>query len=231
MNLTIFDNFNLRARISVIIFFAFPLVFDFYVFWGAKFSITEDIIISILLVVLFQGLLNIIRPTKSILSKNYAVDLLLPTSELSEITKKRYYRKLSQFEPEFTDFNCDEEERNNKITKSLCESAICWLRAKTRDKTKFPLVIEENINYSYLRNIYYLKIPGIVLNSILLFVLGYLFCFTDITDTTLTTTLFYLQTALHILSILYLCFIITKNRLIKAAEKYSKALLEAIDLI
>lgn len=52
MDLNIFDSYNLRARLSVIAFYAAPFVIDVFFITGQKFSLTENIILTLIAVVI-----------------------------------------------------------------------------------------------------------------------------------------------------------------------------------
>lgn len=52
MDLNIFDSYNLRARLSVIAFYAAPFVIDVFFITGQKFSLTENIILTLITVVI-----------------------------------------------------------------------------------------------------------------------------------------------------------------------------------
>ena len=107
MDLNIFDSYNLRARLSVIAFYAAPFVIDVFFITGQKFSLTENIILTLITVVICQCLLNICRSKKDSAKVNYAASYLQPNSGLSTEIRKRYYRKLASFEPEYRMFAWD----------------------------------------------------------------------------------------------------------------------------
>lgn len=231
MDLNIFDSYNLRARLSVIAFYAAPFVIDVFFITGQKFSLTENIILTLITVVICQCLLNICRSKKDSAKVNYAASYLQPNSGLSTETRKRYYRKLASFEPEFRIFACDESEWNERISYDLCRSVIAWLSSKTRDKKVFHLVYEENINYGYHRNMRNLKKLGIIFNIIALFIL-FLSIWLPYLETLKQSTVKYvISMSVHILEIAYLCVCITKNSVNVSAKRYARALIETIDII
>ena len=226
MSLRIFDNYNLRARISVIVFYITPFIFDFILVFGENFSFIENALITIFSVVFCQGLLNVCRPKNNTTNKNYAATLLKSDSSLSQENRKRYYRKLSSFEPEFSKFKCTEE-----ASYELCDSAVSWLRAKTRDKKDFPLVFEENINYGFYRNMHSFKKYGIMLNSIVLIVLFSSIWIPFLDFLKQSEINFVVVSIIHIFEIVYLFLVITKNLVTESAKRYAKALIEAIDIL
>lgn len=231
MKLDIFDSYNFRARISVMLFFAFPFIIDWLFILGSKFSVTENIFVVVSLVVIFQSLLNVSRPKDKQFNKNYAAHILSTKSQLSDITRKRYYRKLATFEPEFADFNCQKSEWKSKISDDLCESAVTWLRSKTRDKTIFYLVHEENTNYGYYRNMCKLKTAGIILNSIAVTILLVVLICPHFESYKLSNIEMLIVISIHLFQTVYLCLVITKKAVEIAAKRYAKHLVEAIDII
>ncbi len=231
MDLNIFDSYNLRARVSVIIFYIAPFLIDLFFIVGKEFSVTENIIITIITVVICQCLLNISRPKCDFFKRNYVAQLLMPNSNLPNEVRKRYYRKISTFEPEFRAFDTSEEKWNDNVSYELCESIVSWLCEKTRDKKTFHLVYEENINYGYYRNMWNLKILGIILNSIALVMIIINIWFLRLetfrqSDATTMISIF-----LHLSAIIFLCFCITKKSIEASAKRYAKALIGTIDII
>lgn len=231
MKLEIFDSYNIRARICVILFFIVPFFVDWLFIFSSKFTVTENIFVVVLLVILFQCILNLSRPKAMQYSENYAATILSPKSQLPKITRMRYYRKLATFEPEFSDFSCKTSEWNNKITDNLCESAVVWLRSKTRDKNVFYLIHEENTNYGYYRNMYKLKKSGIILNCVAVFALVIMVLCPHFDSFKPSNFEMLLLVSIHLFQIVYLSLAITKDAVETAAKRYAKSLVEAIDII
>lgn len=231
MDFNIFDSYNLRARVSVIIFYIAPFLIDINFIVGKQFSVSENIIITVITVVICQCLLNICRPKCGSTKRNYAALFLMPNSKLSKEVRTRYYRKIATFEPEFRDFDISEEKWSDNISYELCESVISWLCAKTRDKKTFHLVYEENINYGYYRNMWNLKILGIIFNSIALVIIILQICFPFVEAFKQGNSTTIISMLLHLSEILFLCFGITKNSIKVSAKRYAKALIETIDII
>ena len=232
MNLSLFDAYNLRARTSVVLFYALPFIFDVIVFCGNGITAVEEIVLTVLIFVVVQCSLHLCRPNHQPFNKNHAAELLMPDSEIPEITLKRYYRKIAAFEPEFSEFGDVElNKAQGRITTNLCKSVVTWLRAKTRDNKVFRLVYEENINYGFIRNMYNLKWFGIIFNCIALTLLG-VFIFTPCLESSKPSLLLMvLETAAHIMVTIYLIAAITKKKVEASAKRYAKALVETIDLI
>ncbi len=232
MSLNLFDAYNLRARTSVVLFYALPFIFDVIAFCGNGITAVEEIVMTVLIFVTVQCSLHLCRPNHQPFNKNFAAELLMPDSGVSEITLKRYYRKIASFEPEFSEFgNVDLNNAQGKITTNLCESVVTWLRAKTRDNKVFRLVYEENINYGFIRNMYNLKWFGIIFNCIALTLLGVFFFTPFLESSKPSLLLMVLETAAHIMVTVYLIAAITEKKVEVSAKRYAKALIETIDLI
>lgn len=237
MNINLFDTYNLRARLCVSIFYAAPFIFDIICLTHKAFSITEGFVMSALCVTVCQALLGIHRaPTVGQSSKNPAAELLSPSSELSAGTRIRYYRKLAAFEPEFQpllDYTCNslQGSKDDSDINQLCNDAISWLRAKTRNHETFRLVYEENINYGFTRNMLRLKPIFDKLNLLTIF----LFCcyIKAIISAFSWTThgIYCLCLTVHLISMVYLHKCINDSALQKAATRYAYALLETIDIL
>lgn len=230
MSLNIFDPYNFRSRVSVILFYMLPFLFDALVMYGEGLSISENAIIVIVMIMIFQTLLIICRSNKP--RKNYASDMLMVGSKLNHQQRKRYYRKLASFEPEFSSFGLGEEHWEKSITEELCDSVVAWLRAKTRDKSLYSLVFEENINYGFIKNMRRIKPIGLVLNiiAVLLIIITDVFC-TGNQFFSLDCQYCILEVTLHLAEVLFLLICVSRQKEEILAEKYSMALLETIDTI
>lgn len=238
MNMTLFDTYNLRARLCVSIFYAAPFIFDIICLTHKAFTVTEGIVLSTVCVTVCQASLSIHRvPTNGQPVKNTAAELLLPSSTLPEGTRARYYRKLASFEPEFQplldyiNFSSHNPESHSSNISKLCNDVISWLRAKTRNAETFRLVHEENINYGYIRNMQRLKPIGIRANLFAAICFGIYIIATASTFTWNEQGIYYLHLVVHLILCLYLHRCINNSSVDAAATRYAYALLETIDIL
>jgi hypothetical protein len=74
-------------------------------------------------------------------------------STFDEISKARFHRRLVDLGAAKQMPTKEEENADPVAADAAYSAAATWLRAKTRDTKKFPLVFEENINYGFLRNL------------------------------------------------------------------------------
>lgn len=78
-------------------------------------------------------------------------------------TKGRYHATLSRHVPGWRPPSAADEARDTDAAASNYDSAVRWLREKTRDRARFGLVFRENVSYGFRRNLYALKPIGLPL--------------------------------------------------------------------
>lgn len=80
---------------------------------------------------------------------------------IDPVTKKRFHSFLEKhLEVHFPTHQ--EEAADQEAADDIYKSGVQWLLGKTRDKTKFPLVFRENVNYGFRRNCLGVKPIGIL---------------------------------------------------------------------
>jgi hypothetical protein len=90
---------------------------------------------------------------------------------MNEETLRRCHAKLKDIDPQLGFAESKEEELQDTCRfDASYDSANDLLLSRTRDKTAFPLVFEENVNYGFRRNLWAMKPAGIV--SCVLGILG-----------------------------------------------------------
>lgn len=89
------------------------------------------------------------------------------TSDLNPHTLARCHEQLRILRPELPLPKSKEAENSDWPTaETAYNSAIDFLREATRDKEKFPLIAEENMNYGYRRNLWAMKPIGITMSVV-----------------------------------------------------------------
>ena len=73
-------------------------------------------------------------------------------STLDATTKQRFHALLGARMPGIHLPLVEDEARSPEAADDVYASAIAWLRERTRDSKKFPLVLAENIGYGFRRN-------------------------------------------------------------------------------
>ncbi|WP_296710630.1 hypothetical protein [Rhodoblastus sp.] len=81
------------------------------------------------------------------------------------LTKMRYHRRLVKLGAVERMPTSDEEAADPVAADKIYSSAAVWLRTKTRDTKKFPLIFSENINYGFRRNLLGCKALGVTIAS------------------------------------------------------------------
>ena len=227
MDFSVFDSYNLRARISVYIIIITPAILTLYALYEPIRSISFSAVLLAILAAFANYLFAMQRHIKK--SRKYentaASFLHLSDSHLDQITKQRYYSKLASLDESFKTFNSPSETDEFKAT---CASAVSWLRNNTRDN---KLVQEENILYGFYRNLCAFKPIGIIF-TIIAFGVQILNTLpaASITDIFQSKTII----VLLLIDLLFLIFWIAgvnKKTLKAVAEKYAIALLGALDSI
>lgn len=150
-------------------------------------------------------------------------------STLSRQTLVRYHEKLRELVP-ITMPTPEEELKNPQTADAVYESCGDFLRACTRDKEKFRLLFEENVNYGFRRNLWGMKSLAIILT-----VLSILLTLTQVHPNWLRIS--FIKPVVLVALILDLSFLVIWLAVIKpdwirtAADAYSKQLLSAIDVL
>lgn len=83
-------------------------------------------------------------------------------STLDPVTKKRFHGFLERH-LDVTFPTVDEEAADPLRADGVYQSGTQWLLGKTRDRTKFPFVFKENVNYGFRRNCLGLKPVGLLI--------------------------------------------------------------------
>lgn len=87
---------------------------------------------------------------------------------ISAITKARYHAFLEAHVPGLSMPSAEEEARTPDIADDVYISATDWLLTVTRDKERFRLVFEENMNYGFRRNLCALRPIAVIVDFILI---------------------------------------------------------------
>ncbi len=78
-------------------------------------------------------------------------------------TKARYHAFLSDHITGWSAPSPDDEANNPRAAEATYDSAVRWLRERTRDRKRYGLVFKENVSYGFRRNLYGLKPIGLTL--------------------------------------------------------------------
>ena len=225
MKLELLDAYNIRARLSASIILLAPIAVTlFFLFEEVRAFATSSVILFVLL-----ALTNCVPILQRTFGKhktprtNYAAQLLyVDDKTISAEMKKRYYAKLLKLEPSFA---CFEKPEESPEFKSACESAVAYLRSRTRDN---HLVQEENINYGLCRNLLSSKTAGIIISALCM-VFTAIFSFLKYDALSAISTQNYLAFTMDALLLLFWIAFVTKKAQELSGIAYAKALIASID--
>lgn len=227
MKLELLDPYHIRVYLSASIIVLAPLAITLFLCFQeiATFA-SSTVLIAVLLA--FTNYLPIVQRQiyqKKLPFKNYAAQFLMPDDEtINPASKKRYYKKLAEIDQTFSEF---QQTNISKNFYQCCESAARYLREKTRANS---LVMEENINYGFFRNLVSSKAIGIALCIVfsLLIAVYSLLRFKSLLQ---IPTGNYIAFSLNILLLLFWILGVNKGTLENIAKQYAKSLLSAIDFL
>jgi hypothetical protein len=78
-------------------------------------------------------------------------------------TRARYHKRLSSMMPEISLPTAEQEKVNPAEADAVYASCGDYLLSKTRDKERFQLLFQENVNYGFRRNLWAMKPVGIAI--------------------------------------------------------------------
>jgi hypothetical protein len=141
-------------------------------------------------------------------------------ASLDGVTKARYHKRLVELGAVHVMPTAEDEDRDPGKAEEFYRAASDWLRSKTRDEKKFPLLFKENVNYGFQRNLLACK-P-----------LGFAICAASALSVSVAIHLgkaTTLEAAICALVALYLLSTVKEGTLQRTSEVYARRLLEAID--
>jgi hypothetical protein len=124
----------------------------------------------------------------------------------------------------------DDEGRDPKGAAAVYETCVDTLRARTRERSRFPLVFEENCNYGFARNLWALRGVGFALALFGTVTLGGRLLGFLLTHQRITMPLVVLTT-LNAALLLVWTFNTTTEWVKGPADAYGRALLETLDVL
>lgn len=225
MSLDIFDKYDIRARLCALLFILAPIILDGYILVN-EFRTLSFTIILLSVILSYSCLFTcwIRYNGNTIKTTDYIVTFLMPdSSEFSESSIKRYYKKIVEIEPNFAPLiNMD---KNNRIL----EDVSIWLRQKTRNE-QYNLVKEESINYGFIRNIYSMKKIFLIIFSIFTFILLVIYYINYEYWNTFYVRI-WASLIVHLITYLIWIFGVNNEILNFTSKKYARAIIETIDIL
>lgn len=224
-----FNSYNLRTRISVVILLIAPILLEFYLIVPEFRELSSTLIVIIITFALCNVLIICCRISGTKAMKKCFPGLmpaqqylLLSDNYIDSITKKRYHAFLSEKIQSFDIATIDE---------TMVSSAVTWLIAQTRDANKFPLIAEENINFGISYNLLGLKKAGLILSflGLLINILIYVMDIKNILSFAIPYNVIFIAILINLLFLLFWIFLVNQNLVRNAGKKYGRALLAACD--
>jgi len=231
------DEYTRNARVKPAFLVALPMALAVAVL-GFKQSATEGTMFGLASSLGFTFLLaqlvrDVGKSKETVLFKKWGgkpttVMLRHRDTRLNTHTLARYHSRLCSMLPDIKLPSVLHEKEHPTESDEKYASCVDYLLSKTRDKERFQLLFQENINYGFRRNLWALKPIGIVIGLISLAILAVL---TRIQARTGTTLWFGNITAVVIVSLLLVWWFIriTPNWVRFAADGYAERLLASID--
>lgn len=159
-----FDLFNRKARLQPVLLSLLPilvisvlLIPEFQSIWTAVGGLVVYCGISTLLIQIGRGKKLEETLFRAWDGKPSVAMLRHRDMRLSKSTKDRYRYFLERNVPKLELASLEDELSSPDQADDGYESATSWLLAQTRDRERFRLIFEENINYNFRRNICALK--------------------------------------------------------------------------
>jgi len=167
------DEYTRNARLKPAFLIALPIALTVAVL-GLKQSATEGTLIGLASSLGFTFLLSQLvrdrgksrepwlfmkwngKPTTAMLRHN--------DPRLNVNTRARYHKRLCSMLPEISLPTAEQEKANPVDADAVYASCGDYLLSKTRDKERFQLLFQENVNYGFRRNLWAMKPVGITIS-------------------------------------------------------------------
>jgi hypothetical protein len=232
---SLFDTYVRRARIYPVLLTILPVTLTVFVLFQnnfSKFSILWSLILSsggfVLISQVGRDWGKKIEaslflswagaPTTRMLRYRYAQNNTLHSHRLRKIQEISGIRVPT----------IEEEQLDGETADRIYETCVAVLREKTRDKSKFALLFEENCNYGFRRNLLGLKPVGVVISFVGVVIFGWLSWLAYKIDQPLDS-MFLLFGGINLLLLLGWIFYIRPGWVRISAEAYAERLLGALD--
>ena len=227
MKLELFDAYHVRARLSASIILLAPIALTLFLCFQEvhNFASSSVLIFFLLAFTNYVPILQRNLACEKNINVEYAAQLLfIDDTTFDSVSKNRYYNKLAKLDDSFKAF---EHPDNSEDFKKCCKSAVIYLRNQTRGNR---LVLEENINYGFCKNLKANKVMGIIM-CFLSFGMIALISLPGCSSASDIPTQNILAFTLNAVILLFWSFGVTDKTLDSTARYYGKALIMAIDAL
>lgn len=161
-------------------------------------------------------------------------------AEIDPITKARYKAALQTAIPCVAFPSVEEEKENPDHANQIYDSAVNWLRSRTRNRNQYPRVFQELVNYGLARNLYGLRPLGLVLSLVSLLVVLFQSTISVVlskdgvvlqASSTPMSVADWTAIAVSTMVTASLLLFVTRNSIQRIAVSYARALLETCENI
>lgn len=234
---TFFDQYELKARLAPALFILFPLIFSGFSWFPELRTLSSTIISMLATCGVLKFLAKMARDAgkakeerlfKEWGGKPTTILLRLRDDTLDPITKQRYHETLrGSIGLDFPKDIHHEDAHSDEYY----ESAIKWLREKTRDKNKYFLVFQDNVTYGFARNLWAMKPLGLPLSLIVVIANVVAVNYRFSSDISLVPPIILVSILISLGFVLSWVFYIKSNFVRSAAEAYARSLLACCEEI
>lgn len=155
--------------------------------------------------------------------------LMYKSSPLDKLTLDRYRKTLESNISGLKFFDATQENLDQSGAAMVCNSAVKWLREATRDPKKFHLVLADNINYGFRRNLFGIRPLAISLCLLAFTSLEIYAWFVMDGYVTRLFDHFFIAESVLIIAVLMWGFVVTDSFVKTTAFSYATTLLSACD--
>lgn len=175
------DSYGRQARLFPALLLLAPVVFTGFAAWGGELNGAQSLMVTIGSLGGAFLLTQLARDAgKKGEKKLFEMWGGLPSiaifrhcdTRLDPVTKIRYHKKLAALVKEAKAPTPEQEQANPSSADSVYSAWSNYLRVNTRDTKKFGLLFNENVNYGYRRNVWGLRLIGILVSSLSVVVSG-----------------------------------------------------------
>jgi hypothetical protein len=235
----LFDTYSLRARLQPALLSLLPL----FVTIAAWFPALYEAAVALVGLAVACGLTMLLAQLARLRGRRVEERLFSlwggkPTTiwlrhrddHLDAHTKARYHAYLTEHIADWQVPTIQEEGQRSVETDARYDSATRWLRERTRDKGRFPIIFHENVSYGFRRNLYGLKAIGMVLAALTIAANGaLLYGAVPVAAPVASTTIGASAFAFSILALATWLVIVTPTWVRDASDAYARALLASCD--
>jgi len=233
-----FDHYVISARVKPAFFVVLPLAATVIAWWPEAQQLGGAVLTFLVTFGTIGFMSNLISNRGNELQERLFKELGgAPTTillrhgdgHLDGYTKERYHRFLEGMIPGLT-FPSDAHEQADPSNADACyTSATTFLRERTRDKKKYPLVYADNVAYGYARNLLAMKPWGIMSAALAMAVNIALLYPQILSDFQIERAGQLAATGVSMIMVYVFALVVNKKYVMARAVRYARSLLAVCD--